>query len=79
MLGFEKACEWEDAHLVAEPADRYPGDNNGSVGDFRVKRWSISHLWSWEIRQINIKHLDNVTMNNVVRSLSTTDQSQMWR
>lgn len=48
MLNFGKACEWEAAHLVAEPADRYPGDDDGSVCDLRVKSWSISHLGCWE-------------------------------
>lgn len=50
MLGLEKACGWEAAHLVAEPADRRPGDDDGGVCDLRVKRWGVSHLGSWEYR-----------------------------
>lgn len=36
------------AYLVAESADRYPGDDDGSVGDIRVEGRGISHLGSWE-------------------------------
>lgn len=33
-------------YLVAEPADRYPGDDDGSVCHIRAERRSISHLRS---------------------------------
>lgn len=41
---------WQDdagVYLVAEPADRYPGDDNGGVSDFSAERRSISHLRIW--------------------------------
>lgn len=33
-------------HLVAEPTDRYPGDNDGGVSDLGAERRSISNLRS---------------------------------
>lgn len=35
-------------YLVAEPADRYPGDDDGGISDLSGESRIISHLGSWE-------------------------------
>lgn len=49
---------WADAgfYLVAEPADRYPGDNDRGISDLSAERRSISNLGCWREERIGTEN-----------------------